>query len=238
MSKPTISYVMAVYNGRQYLAEALASILGQSHPVDEVIVVDDGSTDDTAQIAEKFGSPIRCIVQRNAGQSAARNHGVRVSRGDMLGFLDCDDLIHPKKIERQLQRFAEAPELMFLDAFAKNFWSPEIPQNQRQLANWQALTHSEQPWPEFIATWLFRREVWQRAGEFDENRRFAEDSDWHDRVRFSGLPMETMRVVLARRRLHVNNLTLNNYDQHIDGLNRFYKEKMARLRERAKAEKP
>jgi glycosyltransferase involved in cell wall biosynthesis len=230
MSNPTISTILAVYNGRQYLAEALASILGQSHPVDEIIVVDDGSTDDSAQIAERFGPPVRCIVQQNAGQSAARNHGVRVSRGEMLGFLDCDDLIHPKKIELQLQRIAQAPELMFLDAFAKNFWSPEIPHDKRQLHSWQALTHSDRPWPQFIATWLFRREVWQRVGEFDENRRFAEDSDWHDRVRFTGLPMETMRIVLARRRLHQSNLTLNNYDQHIDGLNRFYKEKIARLR--------
>jgi len=237
MSKPTISYILAVYNGQQYLAEALTSILGQSHPVDEVIVVDDGSTDDTAQIAERFGPPVRCIVQQNAGQSAARNHGLRVSRGDMLGFLDGDDLIHPKKIECQLQRFAEAPELVFLDAFAKNFWSPEIPEDKRQLPSWQALTHSDQPWPEFIATWLFRREVWRRVGEFDENRRFAEDSDWHDRVRFSGLPMETMKSVLARRRLHHTNLTLNNYDDHIAGLQRFYKEKMARQREQGKVEK-
>ena len=159
-------------------------------------------------------SPVRCIRQQNAGQSAARNHGVRVSRGDLLSFLDCDDLIHPRKIERQLHRFSEAPQLMLIDAYAQNFWSPEIPEDQRQLTGWQALTHSDKPGPEFIATWLFRREVWQRVGEFDENRRFAEDSDWHDRVRFSGMPMETMRAVLARRRLHHANLTRNNYDGH------------------------
>ena len=237
MSGPTVSYILAVYNGRQYLTEALGSIRAQSRPVEEIIVVDDGSTDDSAEIAEGFGPPVRCIRQKNAGQSAARNHGVRVSRGDMLGFLDCDDLIHPEKIERQLRRFAEAPELVFLDAYARNFWSPEIPEDKRQLPNWQTLTHSDQPWPEFIATWLFRREVWQRVGEFDENRKFAEDSDWHDRVRFTGLPMETMRVVLARRRLHQANLTLNNYDDHIAGLQRFYKEKMARQREQGKVEK-
>ena len=97
MSRPTVSYIVAVYNGRRYLAEALGSILGQSRPVDEVVVVDDGSTDDRRMIAEQFGSPVRCIVQQNAGQSAARNHGVRESWGDMIAFLDCDDLIHPQK---------------------------------------------------------------------------------------------------------------------------------------------
>ncbi len=235
MSRPTVSCILAVYNGRQYLAEALDSIRRQSRPVDEIIVVDDGSTDDTVEIAERFGAPLRCIRQQNAGQSAARNHGVRVSRGDMLSFLDCDDLIHPKKIERQLRRFDEAPQLALIDAYAQNFWSPEVPQEQRQLTGWQAMTHSDQPWPEFIATWLFRREAWQCAGQFDENRRFAEDSDWHDRVRFSGMPMETMRAVLARRRLHQTNLTRSNYVDHIDGLQRFYKEKIDRLRAQERA---
>jgi len=230
MSRPTVSYILAVYNGRRYLAEALGSILGQSSPVDEVIVVDDGSTDDSAQIAERFGSPVRCIVQQNAGQSAARNHGVRASRGDVIAFLDCDDLIHRTKIERQLQRFAAAPELMFIDAYTQNFWSPEIPENERRLTGWQTLTHSDEPWPQSIITWLLRRQVWECVGGFDENRRFAEDSDWHDRVRFSGMPAETMPAVLAKRRLHHANLTRNNYDGHIDGLHRFYKEKMARLR--------
>jgi glycosyltransferase involved in cell wall biosynthesis len=238
MSTPTVSCILAVYNGRQYLAEAIGSLCVQSRPVDEIIVVDDGSTDDTAQIAEQFGPPVRCVRQKNAGQSAARNHGVRVSCGEMLSFLDCDDLVHPDKIGRQLQRFAEAPQLTLIDAYAQNFWSTEVPEDQRQLAGWQTLTHSNEPWPEFIATWLFRREVWQRVGEFDENRRFAEDSDWHDRARFSGMPMETMRAVLARRRLHPNNLTRNNYDEHIDGLQRFYKEKIHRLRVRGTSDGP
>lgn len=232
MSEPIVSYILAVYNGRQYLAEALNSIHRQSRPVDEIIVVDDGSTDDTADIAGQFGPPVRCIRQHNAGPSAARNHGVRASCGDMLAFLDCDDLIHPGKVERQLQRFAEAPQLMLIDAYAQNFWSPEIPEDQRQLAGWQMLTHSDRPWPEFIGTWLFRREVWKQVGEFDENRRFAEDSDWHDRVRFNGMPRETMPAVLARRRLHHANLTRNNYESHIEGLQRFYKEKIARGRQK------
>jgi glycosyltransferase involved in cell wall biosynthesis len=230
MTTPAVSCILAVYNGQQYLAEALQSLRVQSRPMDEIIVIDDGSTDDTAEIAERFGPPVRCIRQKNAGQSAARNHGVRISHGDLLSFLDCDDLIHPQKIERQLKRIAEVPQLMLIDAYAQNFWSPEVSEEQRQLDGWQSLTHSDKPWPEFIATWLFRREVWDRVGGFDENRKFAEDSDWHDRVRFSGMPMETMRTVLARRRLHQANLTRSNYDHHIDGLQHFYKEKIDRLR--------
>lgn len=230
MSSPTVSCIIAVYNGRKYLADAIESLLAQSRPVNEIVVVDDGSTDDSAEVAAKFGPPVRCIRQQNAGQSAARNHGVREARGELLSFLDSDDLVHPRKIERQLERFAESPQLALIDAYAQNFWSPDVPADQRQLAGWQSMTHSDKPWPEFIATWLFRRDVWDRVGKFDESRRFAEDSDWHDRVRFSGMPMETIRAVLARRRLHHSNLTRNNYVDHIDGLQRFYKEKIDRLR--------
>lgn len=232
MSGTTVSCIIAVYNGRQYLAEAIESLRAQSRPVDEIIVVDDGSTDDSAEIAAGFGPPVRCLRQENAGQSAARNHGVRVSRGELLSFLDADDLIHPNKIERQLQCFAEAPELMLMNAYARNFWSPEVPEDQRRLTGWQAVTHSSQPFPAFIATWLFRRDAWQRVGGFDENRRFGEDSDWLDRVRFSGMPIETIPAVLARRRLHQTNLTRTHYDHHIEGIQHFVKERIARLRER------
>jgi len=230
MSEPTVSVIMAVYNGEQYLPEALASILKQSRAVDEIVVVDDGSTDATADVAVAAGETVRVIRQANAGQSAARNRGVAESRGDFLAFLDCDDLIHPRKVERQLARFAERPELVLIDAYAQNFWSPEIPVEDRALDGWEAQTHSDEPWPEFIGTWLFRRSLWETVGGFDESRSFAEDSDWHDRVRFTGLPIETMRAVLARRRLHRSNLTRSNYGRHIDGLQRFYKEKIDRLR--------
>jgi glycosyltransferase involved in cell wall biosynthesis len=230
MSNLKVSCIIAVYNGRQYLAEAIESLRAQSRPIDEIIVVDDGSTDDSAEIAAGFGPPVVVIRQKNAGQSAARNHGVHASHGDLLSFLDADDLIHPRKTERQLARLEAAPQLALIAAYAQNFWSPEIPADQQELAGWQSLTHSEKPWPDFIATWLFRRAVWERVGAFDEGRRFAEDSDWHDRVRFSGMPVETMPAVLARRRLHRHNLTRNNYGDHIDGLQRFYKEKIDRLR--------
>ncbi len=236
MSDPTVSYVMAVYNAERYVAESLASILSQSRPVDEIVVIDDGSTDGTAGIVRATDGPIRLIQQDNAGQSTARNRGVAESTGDLIGFLDGDDLIHPRKIERQLARFAERPELMLSDAHAQNFWSPEVPDAKRQLSGWQKLTHSDKPWPGFIATWLFRREVWDRVGGFDEQRTFAEDSDWHDRVLDTDMPVETIPAVLARRRLHLHNLTRNNYDRHIDGLQRFYKERIARQRARAARE--
>ncbi|MGH9463241.1 MAG: glycosyltransferase family 2 protein [Vicinamibacteria bacterium] len=104
--EPTVSVVIPCYNGAAFLRETLASVLAQTHPVLEVIVVDDGSTDDSAEIAASFGPPVRVIRQPNQGESVARNRGVRESRGEWIAFLDADDAWLPNRIEAQ---FAQCP---------------------------------------------------------------------------------------------------------------------------------
>jgi glycosyltransferase involved in cell wall biosynthesis len=99
---PTVSVVIPCYNGSRFLRETLASVLRQTEPVREVLVVDDGSTDGSADIAESFGPPVRVIRQANAGESTARNRGVEEARGDWVAFLDADDVWEPHKLERQL----------------------------------------------------------------------------------------------------------------------------------------
>lgn len=104
--RPTVSVVIPCYNGAGFLGEALASVLAQTHPVLEVILVDDGSTDDSAEIAAAFGSPVRVLRQPNRGESVARNRGVRESRGEWIAFLDADDAWLPERLAAQ---FAQCP---------------------------------------------------------------------------------------------------------------------------------
>jgi glycosyltransferase involved in cell wall biosynthesis len=98
----TVSVVIPCYNGSRFLRETLASVLRQTAPASEILVVDDGSTDDSADVAESFGPPVRVIRQANGGESTARNRGIDEARGDWIAFLDADDVWEPHKLERQL----------------------------------------------------------------------------------------------------------------------------------------
>lgn len=102
MSRPAISVVIPCYNAGRFLRETIDSILAQSYSPMEVIVVDDGSTDDSAAIAESYGPPVRVVRQHNQGESVARNRGIEDARGDWIAFQDADDYWHPDKLSRQV----------------------------------------------------------------------------------------------------------------------------------------
>lgn len=98
---PRISVVIPVFNGERFLGEAIRSVLSQTLPPYEVLVIDDGSTDGSASLAESFGPPVRVIRQDNRGEAAARNRGIECAKGDWVAFLDCDDVWKPEKLALQ-----------------------------------------------------------------------------------------------------------------------------------------
>jgi glycosyltransferase involved in cell wall biosynthesis len=102
-----VTVVIPCYNGAPFISETVASAIGQTHKPIEIIVVDDGSTDDSAAIAESFGPPVRVIRQANQGESVARNRGIDSAIGDWVAFLDADDLWVPHKLEQQLKAIDE-----------------------------------------------------------------------------------------------------------------------------------
>lgn len=124
LSKAFVSVIIPSYNSASILPEAIESVLSQSVAVDEIIVVDDGSTDDTAVVCRRFGRLVRCLRQENAGASAARNTGIAASHGDWLAFLDADDLWEPTKLELQLAALEQQPEADFATT-AVLAWSPQ-----------------------------------------------------------------------------------------------------------------
>ena len=114
--RPAISAVMPAFNAERFLAEAIRSVLAQSLPPVEVIVVDDGSTDSTGEIARSFGEPVRCIRQQNAGPSAARNRGIREARGEFIAFLDADDWWLPGHLAAAARVLVAHPHLRWFCA--------------------------------------------------------------------------------------------------------------------------
>jgi glycosyltransferase involved in cell wall biosynthesis len=110
MAPPTtVTAVIPTYNRAEFLPEAIASILSQTRPVDEIIVIDDGSSDDTEAVLARYPE-VRLIRQENQGAAAARNRGIEAARSEWIAFLDSDDLWRPNKIEEQLRAAARHPD--------------------------------------------------------------------------------------------------------------------------------
>src|SRR4051794_37688274 len=109
---PLVSVIIPCYNQAHYLGEAIESVINQTYPHFEIIVVDDGSTDNTSEVAGGF-KEVRCIRQQNQGLSAARNTGLRESSGAFLVFLDSDDRLLPEAIETGLKYLLDRPECAF-----------------------------------------------------------------------------------------------------------------------------
>ena len=107
----TISVIIPAYNRAGEITHAVDSVLAQTRPPLEIIVVDDGSTDETPEVLQRYGERIRVVRQQNQGVAAARNAGIAIARGDLLAFIDSDDVWTPRKLELQAARFEADPEL-------------------------------------------------------------------------------------------------------------------------------
>lgn len=227
MTRSSVSCIVPVYNGERYLGETIDSILGQTLAPLEVIIVDDGSTDATAAVVKSYGESVRYIYQEHAGVSEARNHGVRLAAGDLLAFLDADDLFVPRKLERQAERFAVRPELDMSSAYTLNFWSPELNDEERDHDPKLAT-----PWPRHISTWMLRPALFERVGGFDENMPLSQDVDWNVRAQASGAIIETLPDILSRRRLHLRNVTRRAQSDCRDAVLRSVRTHLGRLKGR------
>ena len=102
MNNLTVSVIISSYNYDRFIGETIESVLAQTRPADEVIVVDDGSTDNSTDVIRSFGSPVTLITQKNQGVCKARNVGAGIAKGEILVFLDSDDLWRPEKLARQV----------------------------------------------------------------------------------------------------------------------------------------
>ena len=157
-----VTAVIPVYNGQRYLGEAIDSALAQDYDAMEVLVIDDGSTDGSAEIARSYGDRIRYHYQPNGGLSAAQNAGVAGARGKFIAYLDCDDLWVPGKTSLQMDVFQNKPETDMVFGHVEQFYSRETSEERTG----DMLATSEVMAGYSTGTMLVRLEVFKSAGLF------------------------------------------------------------------------
>mgnify|MGYP000321373830 FL=1 len=175
---PLVSVVIPTYNREQYLQKALGSVLAQTYQCFEIIVIDDGSTDDTATLIRSFKKDITYIYQENQGISKARNVGIRNSRGDFIAFLDSDDYWFPEKTELQIALFQKHPEYgMVASRCASIRLDGRYRETNRPGSSGWVLEQLFRA--NFIRTSsaIIRRECFNRIGLFDEELKECEEYD-------------------------------------------------------------
>ena len=196
-----ISTIMAAYNSERYVAQALESVLAQSTPSDEIIVVDDGSTDDTPDVLQGFATHVRIIRQQNYGPARALNVGIAESTGDALAFLDCDDLWLPDKLRIQNAAMTTERDLEAVFGSIQQFASPDLdPETARQYS----VPNSPQPGIS-KNTLLVRREAFERIGPFNGGLRVTDFVDWYARAIVLDFRWRMLPQVVALRRHHPGN---------------------------------
>lgn len=202
MDKALVSVIIPVYNGEKYLAEAIESVLSQTYKELEIVLIDDGSTDESASIAKRYGHNVRCFYQPNRGLSAALNHGVHTARGSFFSFLDADDVWVENKITQQMMMFANNPLLDIVFGHVRQFCSPELDVNQK--SRLQGFTELLPGY--FKGTMLIKREAFSLAGIFDTMWKVGDFVDWYLKALESGLKSVMLPDVLMMRRVHTQNM--------------------------------
>lgn len=206
MASPRISVVVPCYNAARYLAAALQSVCEQSIQPAEVLVIDDGSTDGSGAIAEALGSPVRCVRQENRGISDARNRGIALAGGDVIAFLDADDVWTADSLSIRVAVLEYDPAVECAAGLVEQFLSPELPDEIRRSLVCPPGTSSAR----VAGAMLVRRHVFDRVGLFDPALQVGETLDWVARADAAGVVARTVDSVVLRRRVHGANTTARN----------------------------
>ncbi len=198
LSGALVSVVIPAFDEEAFLGEALESALAQTYAPVEVIVVDDGSTDRTGEVARALG--VRVLRQANAGPAAARNAGLEAARGEYWTMFDADDVMLPDALEHQVGELERHPELGIVFGMTEAFVTPGEPRPAHWSPAWD-----DGPFPWHTGAMLARRELAELVGRFDETRRLAEDMDWIARAKAAGVQVGQGDYLALRYRVHRRN---------------------------------
>ena len=208
LSEPLISVVIPARNGALFLAPAMNSVLAQCYPNLEVLLVDDGSSDDLAERSQHYGANVRYIRQEPQGPAAARNRAIRESTGDIIAFLDIDDLWTANHLRILGGALRENPQAGIAQGLMRQFWST---------ADGRYFRTGVYRMP-YLGSCLFRREVFLECGLFDEGMPFGEDHDFFLRCWEHDVAKVNVDALCLLYRRHPGNMTRRSGGQEQVGV--------------------
>jgi glycosyltransferase involved in cell wall biosynthesis len=200
-AEPAVGVVIPAWNAERWLGEAIESVFAQEYPPIDIVVVDDGSSDRSAAIAESYGPPVRVLRQPNAGIGAARNSGVALVEGELVTFLDADDLLTPRSLACRVEVLARRPEIDVVFGHVRRF--------SERLDGAPVALNEAQP-GHVPAIMLARRSALEQVGPFLTDTHVAEGLDWLLRAREQRLGEITLAEQVLWRRVHGENNSLRN----------------------------
>lgn len=198
---PLISVIVPVYNGARFLRDAVTNILGQNYPALEIVVVDDGSSDDIDDVVASLPVDVRYFKQKNAGAASARNRGIRDASGELITFLDVDDLWPEQNLRVLVETLRQKPEINVVHGYGQLMeFTPET-------GRYEFVGNPKESFPYYIGAALYRRAAFERVGLFDTELQFAEDTDWFNRAIESKIGVLRVPEVTLFVRRHSQNMT-------------------------------
>ena len=196
-SRPLVSTVIPCHDGERYVAEAIRSALSQACAPHEVLVVDDGSADGSADVVRGFGDAVRLLRLPRSGAARARNHGAALATGRHLAFLDADDLWTPGALAQLLGALESDPATGMVFGKMEQFVSPELVGDSRTFMFAPGAVQAR-----MCGTVLMRREVFAEVGELSPDLASGEFIDWLARAQHLGVGTAAVDALVLRRRLH------------------------------------
>jgi glycosyltransferase involved in cell wall biosynthesis len=220
-NKPFVTVITPVYNGEAFLEEAIESVQQQNYQPLEIIIIDDGSTDDTARLAASLEGNIRYIEQANQGPAAARNTGIKAAQGKLITFLDVDDRWPAQKLHREMGYLAANPHIDIVQGLIQELEAIGEPPIFKESGTPYSFVN--------LGSASYRASVFERVGLFDETLRFDEDTDWFIRAWECGIVKVILDEISLYYRKHAGNMT-NGVGMKQAGFVRLFKKHLDRQR--------
>lgn len=204
-NKPIISVMMPTYNNAKYIVQAIESIYAQNYDSIEIIVVDDGSTDNTKEIIKQY-KDIKYFYIEHKGIPFARNVALKNSKGEYIAFCDSDDYWLPNKINKQMQYFEEHPDCEIVFTKYENFFENENLKTNERAAYEKKV---EDVFKQYLPSSIVKKSLFDKYGCFDENFNVSEDTEFLYRIFKKGIKVNNIiPEVLYIRRIHGKNVSL------------------------------